>query len=57
MRYKPEKKEREMLDEVSPYIVSMLPEIVYKEGTPECIKVMHKQLIDKAFQRAVDEMS
>lgn len=41
----------ELEELVSPYIVSVLPELVYKEGTPEEIKEAHQRLIKLSFEQ------
>jgi hypothetical protein len=47
--------QKKLLELVGPYIVTMLPDIVYIEGTPEYIKEKHRELIDLAFQEMCNE--
>lgn len=46
-------KEMQELDKlVKPYIVSVLPRIIYREGTPDEIKEAHQRLIKLSFEQA-----
>ena len=54
MRMKFSDEINEMDKKISPYIVSMVPDIVYKDGTPDEIKEMHKRMIELADKEYMD---